>query len=118
MTTRTRAEVRNRAAEFLGRKAISGSISDDLKTRLDDAYEEVYDDLKKDRLAIWTSTSDAIPSDLVPHLAALVAFNASTSVGPSAERYERIVTSASIAKPAIRRLVKPNYENLDDQDDF
>lgn len=113
----TKAQVRNTAAGFLGRRRLGQAITDDLKTRLDEAYTHVYEDLKDEALAIWASNG-TIPDEIAIHVSALMAFDATSDVGVSNARYNRIVTAASLAKPAIRKKVTPDYESLDDPEDF
>ena len=107
------------AAGLLGRHRLGQAITDDIKIRLDQAYDYVYADLKDEQLTIWASASGAtIPDGVAPHVAALMAFDATSDIGVSEERYQRILVKRNIAKPNIRKIVTPIYESLDEQTDF
>tara|TARA_R110002094_G_scaffold157781_2_gene144037 strand:+ start:4400 stop:4753 length:354 start_codon:yes stop_codon:yes gene_type:complete len=115
----TITQVRNRAAGMLGRYRSGQAINNQLKLDLDQAYAEVYADLKNDRLSIWSSAANTeIPDDVTPWVAALMAFNATDIYGVSEERFGRIVAKRNIAKREIRRVVTPDFESLDDQTDY
>lgn len=113
----TKAEVRNRTAEFLGRLRLGQSLDDALKVRIDSAYTEVYADLKDDQLVTWAEAG-TIPNKVAPHMAALMAFNCTSSVHVSESLYQRIIAARNIAKREIRRLVTPVYQVTDEPEDF
>lgn len=116
-TTTTIAKVRERTLNLLGNTVIGqGSKSHD-DTRIKSAYNEVYADLKEESLAVWSKTG-LVPDEVVPHLVALMAFNAVDDFGVSNERYARIVNRSSVAKREIRSLVTPDYESLGNPTDF
>ena len=115
----TLTQVRNRAAGMLGRYRSGQAIVNQLKLDLDQAYAEVYEDLKKEKLAIWSSAANTvIPDKVVPWVAALMAFNATDIYGVSEARFGRIVAKRNIALREIRRLVTPDYDSLDDPTDY
>lgn len=114
----TRSQLRQRAAQLLGITRLGQARRAEYDARLTDAYATVYADLKKDALNTWASTSDAINDALVPHLAALMAFECCDDIGVSNDRYARIMAKRNVATGEIRRLVKPNHESLDDPVDF
>jgi len=112
-------DVRNLAAGLLGRHRLGQAINNDVKVRLDSAYDYVYADLKDEQLTIWAKASGTvIPDGVAPHVAALMAFDSTGDIGVSDERYQRIVNKTALAKPAIRKIVTPIYESLDDSEDF
>lgn len=113
----TKAEVRDRAANDLGRLRLGQALQDPARVRIESAYDEVYADLKDEGLAIWASTAE-VPTKVVPHVVALVANNCLDTFGVSAERYQRIKIAESKAKREIRRLVTPEHESLEDPQDF
>jgi len=113
----TQAEVRNRAASMLGRRRNGQAINDALNTRLKDAYDEVYQDLKDDQLVTWAQAG-TIPDKITPYFAALMAENCVIDIPVSDSRYKRIAIKASTAKRNIRRLVTAKYVDLDDARDF
>ncbi len=108
----TVAEVRDRAANDLGLLRLGQSLQAQDSTRITTAYNEVYQQLKVDGLATWTSTG-AIPTELVPHVAALVAGNCLNTYGVSTERYNRVASQANIARKEIRKLTT-NYQTSQD----
>jgi len=102
----TLAELRDTAAGLLGRHRLGQAIPDSLKVRLDRAYDYVYSDLKDEQLTIWSSTAGTtIPDGVAPHVAALMAFEASSDIGVSEERYQRILIKRQLALPGIRKIV-------------
>ena len=113
----TKQEVIDRAASMLGRLRVGQSINAALNTRLSDAYDEVYQDLKDDELVTWAQTG-TIPDKITPHLAALMAESCMIDIPVSTERYGRIGLKASAAKRNIRRLVTVKYVDLDDARDY
>lgn len=113
----TVAETKQRAGEFLGVVGVGGTLSAPADARLQQAYDEEYADLKDDGLAIWASTG-TVPNDVMPHLAALMAYNAADSFGVSGERFNRIVVRRNAAPAKIRSAVTPAYESFDDPKDY
>jgi len=113
----TKAEVKARALELLGIKMIGQSAQSQDDTRIGAAYDEVYEYLKTLGLATWAST-DSVPTELVPHVVALVAMNPIDDYSVSNARYQRILLQASAAEPSIRKLITPDYESLEEPDDF
>jgi hypothetical protein len=115
----TKAEVRNRAAGLLGRHRLGQSINDDLKTRLDEAYTVVYAALKVEQLTTWASGASAtIPNSVAPHMAALMALDATDDIKVSDALMLRILRKVNAALPAIRKAVTPQFESMDDPEDF
>ena len=117
----TKAQVRDRAAGELGILRLGQSLQHQDKVRIEAAYDEVYEALKDEGLAIWASTAE-VPTKLVPHVVALVADNCLNNYGVSIERYNRIKlaagTDGEIAKRAIRKNITPEYESTDEPTDF
>ena len=115
----TLAEVRDIAAEALGRKRLGQGMSDDLKTRLDQSYDFVYAELKDDELTIWAKASGTlIPDGVATHIAALMAFEATSSIKVSNDLMNRIILREGRARPEIRRFVRPSYESLENAENF
>lgn len=110
-------EAYNRTAEFLGRLRLGQSMDNALLVRITSAYTEVYADLKDDQIVTWASAGP-IPDPVGPHVAALMAFNCTSSVHVSNELYQRIVSARNIAKREIRRLVTPQYQTTEPAEDF
>lgn len=115
----TITEVRNTAAGLLGKHRLGQAINNDIKTRLDRAYTEVYAELKDKRLSVWSSAANTtIPDTVSPHVSVLMAFNAMSDIGCSEVRERRIVSKRSIATRKIREFVTPDYESMSDAEDF
>jgi len=113
----TVAEVKKRALQLLGITRINQAAQSQDDTRIATAYTEVYEDLKEEGLATWASTG-TIPDGVVPHLVALMAFNAVDEYGVSTERYQRIVGRVIPATKEIRKLTTPKYESLEESTDY
>lgn len=113
----TKAEVRNRAAENLGILPVGQTLASEHQTRIDAAYDEVYDDLKVDGLATWAEANE-VPDELVPYVATLVAFTCTETYPISPARYNRVVNKAATAKREIRRIITPKYESLENATDY
>ena len=112
-------QVRNTAAGLLGKHRLGQAINNDIKTRLDRAYAEVYAELKDKRLAIWSSaTGTVIPDGVSPHVSAMMAFNAMSDVGVSQVREQRIIDKMGLALPRIKAFVTPDYESLSEPENF
>ena len=113
----TKAQVRDRAAADLGILRLNQSLQSQDTTRIEAAYDEVYAQLKKDGLAVWASTA-AVPDEITPHMAALVADNCLGTYGVSPERFQRIKSASLGAKREIRALVAPDYVSQDEATDY
>ena len=115
----TLAELRDMAAGLLGRHRLGQAIDNALKVRLDSAYDYVYADLKDRRIVTWSSAANTvIPNAVAPHVAALMAFDASSDIGPSQSHMQRILIKEERAIPAIKRISKTDYESLDEAENF
>jgi hypothetical protein len=112
----TKAKIRDRTAEFLGILPVGQTLENQYVTRLNDAYAEVYEDLKEKGIAYWSFGSE-VPTKFVPHVVALVAENALT-LGASKIRTDKILIKASVAVSSIRELGAENYESTANNVDF
>ena len=105
--------------EYLGKKVIGQTASFNQQTDIEQAIDEVYADLKVDRLLTFSTTGE-VPNDVLPHVKVLVALRRSS--GLSEERYARLVGEAGEegwkAKREIRRIIAPNHDSIDEADDF
>jgi hypothetical protein len=120
----TKAQVRNRAAGLLSRHRLGQAIPSDLTDRLNEAYTSVYEDLKNEQLTIWASAG-TIPDAVSPHLAALMAYDATDDIRVSEAAMARILLKVNgngrdipSAKSSIRKIVTPKHESMDDVEDF
>ena len=113
------ATVRNTAAGLLGKHRLGQAINNDIKDRLDQAYLEVYADLKNMRLTIWSSAANTpIPDAASPHVSVLMAFNAMSDIGCSDVRAARIISKRSVAYTKIKDFATPDYESLSEPENF
>jgi hypothetical protein len=113
----TIAKVHEGTLEMLGVLPLGGTVSATDTARMTRAYDQVYADLKAAGTATWASTDD-VPNDAVPHVEALMAFNAADSYYIPDKRYQRILLKVKPAKRELRRLAVPDYESLDEVKDY
>lgn len=113
----TVAEVRDRAANDLGMLRLGQSLQAQDSTRITSGYNEVYQQLKVDGLATWTSTGD-IPTELVSYVVALVADNCLNTYAVSNDRYTRIKLASTVASKEIRKLVTNYQASQDNPTDY
>ena len=96
-----------------------------MKTRLDEAYDVVYARLKDEQLTFWSSGSSAtIPDNVTPHVAALMAKDATSTYRVSDAVMGRITLEVEGtpntlgAWEGIRAASTPKYESLDEPEYF
>ena len=120
--SKTKAEVRNRVgSDFLGILRLGQPLQSQDDTRISDAYDEVYEQLKKDGLATWASTA-SVPAAIVPHMVALIAQQCQGTYSLSLPRQALLLQAAGIngenAKSEIRKLASQDFSSKDDPVDF
>ena len=113
----TKAEIRNRVGEDLDLIQLGQSLVYKDQVRIEKAYDEVYAQLKKKGLATW-ATSDGVPDELTPHVAALMADNCLNTYSVPNDRYVRIKNAVSEALPQIRELITPDHDDQTSAVDF
>lgn len=113
----TKAEIRNQALQLLGRLRLGQSPQNQDKVVIEQAYDEVYEGLKVLGLATWASTA-SVPTEVVPHVVALVAIARANVYGVSDSRLIRIKGQSDIAEREIRKLVTPKFESLEEPDNY
>ena len=117
----TKAEIRNRAANELGVLRLGQSLQSQDVTRIESAYDELYEELKEDGLATWPSTG-SVPSKLVNYVAFLVALRCSTTYGISENRQARIEKVTGVdgqkALREIRKFITPKYTSRENARDY
>lgn len=117
----TKSELRDRAAQDLGKLRLNGTLQDQDKTRIEAAYDEVYDELKDKGLATWVSDGD-VPSRLVPYVSGLMALNCLLTYSVSQERqaaiYRVVGVDGNLGRLKIRELTTPKYVSDDSPEDF
>jgi hypothetical protein len=113
----TRLETVDRAANDLGVLRLGQSLQSADQTRINQAYDEVYAQLKEEGLATWTSTA-AVPNEIVPHMAALICRQCTETYSLSNDRYQRLAVKWDRAMPEIRKLTAPAYESFQEAVDY
>ena len=106
----TKAEIRDRTAQEIGVLQIGQSLEDTDKVRIEQGYDEVYADLKRDNLNFWSITGD-IPNQFVPYVTALIAENISNTYSIPNERYARLLPIIQKAKAKIASLGAEPYKS-------
>lgn len=119
---KTKNEVRDRAAsDYLGVLQLGQSLRAQDDARISAAYDEVYQQLKKDGLATWPSTG-SVPAEIVPHMVSLVAQQCVGVYTLSPARQQILLGVAGIngelAKREIRKLVSPDYSSQENAVDY
>jgi hypothetical protein len=106
----TKAQIRDRTAQEIGILQIGQSLEDTDKVRIEQGYDEVYAELKRDNLNFWSVTGD-IPNPFVPYVVALMADNISNTYSIPNERYSRLLPIIQKAKAKISSLGAEPYKS-------
>jgi hypothetical protein len=109
--------VRKRAGMLLGIVAEPDSLRAEDDSLLSRIYDEVYDSLDREGLAEWSKLG-SVPDAVVPHIAAIMAFDAAVPKKISGEQFNRILALRNVARPEIRRLMIPDYESVEPVVDY
>ncbi len=104
----TVAAVIDRAANDLGLLRLGQTLQSQDSARINSAYNEVYAMLKHEGINNWISTG-AIPDEVVPYIAVLMADNCLSTYAVSDSRYKRIKQDSVSAMREIRKLTAPKY---------
>ncbi len=110
-------ETKHKAGRMLGLVRFGQALAADSDGLLQEAYLQVYGGLKTEGLAIWPSAGP-LPNEVMPHVAALMAFSCAPDKGVSSERYSAILAARNVANPEIRRLTTPPNETVDEPTDY
>ena len=113
----TVAETKHKAGRMLGIARFGQSLKSEHDLLLQESYEQIYDDLDEEGLAIWASTGE-VPERVVKHVAALIAFDVADDLGVAGDRYTRILAKRNVAMPEIRRLTTPAHESVEEETDY
>lgn len=113
----TKAEIRDRAANELGILTLGQPLQAQDATRIEQAYNETYDYLDSQGLAIWPM-SGSVPDRLSPYIISIVAFNCADTYGISEERNRRLTARFVIAEKKIRELVQEKYVSLEEPTNY
>lgn len=109
----TKAEMRQRVGEDLSIVPIGDTLQNQDQTRIDAAFEEVYERLKEKGLATWASTAE-VPTKLVPYFSLMMQEKLLTSYSVPDSRYQRVMAAAGpdgmMAMAKIAELGLPEYE--------
>ena len=106
----TTAEIRDRTAQESGILAIGQALNATDAARIEQAYSEVYKELKEDGLAFW-SVSGTIPDQFVPWVIPLIADNIKNTYSIPQERWVRIQEKLTKAKFKISAIGSVPYES-------
>jgi hypothetical protein len=106
----TKADIRDRTAQEIGILQIGQSLEDTDRVRIEQGYDEVYADLKRNNLNFWSATGD-IPNQFVPYVTALIADNISDTYSIPNERYARLLPKIQKAKAKIASLGAEPYKS-------
>ena len=112
----TKQQIRDRSAEMLGFNPIRQPLESNIASRIEQAYDEIYEILKEEGLAIWGSSGN-VPNKLAPFVIYLVAQNC-ISLGTTPERISIINIGAQEATSNIRRYVTPDYASQEEAKDY
>lgn len=115
---KTKAQVRDRVgSDYLGILRLGQDLQPQDDTRISDAFDEVYEQLKKDGLATWASTA-SVPAAIVPHMVVLIAQQCQATYSLSLPRQALILQDAGAngegAKKEIRKLASQDYSSQDE----
>lgn len=117
----TAAQVRQRVGEELALITVGGTLKSQDDTRITAAYNEQYERLKKEGIAVWASSAD-VPTQIVPYFSLMIEEKLLTAYSVPDSRYVRIKKDAGdngvTAMAAISRLIQPDYITSGDAEDF
>lgn len=99
----TAAEIRNKAAKKLGLYGTGQTLQSAISADLDEAYDEVFDELKSLGLVTWAESAE-VPDELVWPVVALTAFARVNEYAVPPGKYQRVVADAAIAERRIRQI--------------
>ena len=111
---KTKAEIRDRALQKLGKLAAGQTAKGLDKDTVDDAYDQVYARLERRGLVSWAA--DSVPDEFVEDIVAVIAFE--RSEGVPQERYARLASDARRAQVNIAGTLSGHWENPREVEDF
>lgn len=100
----TSAEIRTRAAEKLGILGEGETLRSAHTTVLDQAYTEVYAQLRADDLVAWDSDEN-VPDEFSEAVVAMVAFARANHFRAPNDKYQRLLLENDRALPQIANLL-------------
>lgn len=115
--SKTKTEVKTRAAQIVGFLPIGGTLSGDDDTRVDQAWDVVHAWLKSKGLDAFP-TAGGVQDELVPHMAFMMAFDLLDSYHvPDSVRIS-ITNGNTVAKRDFPGLILPDHESLENPVDY
>lgn len=119
--SKTKAKVKEDAAERLGIKTVGQAINPAHSNKLDQYWDAAYDELKDEDINVFSS-SGPVPDKVFPWLASMIALHATESFSVSEERYARILrksgTNNESALRQIRKYAQNEFENISKVTDY
>ena len=112
---KTKAELRNRALQMLGKLAVGQTPAAAISNDMEDVYDQVYAKLEKRGLVSW-GPSDSVPDEFVEDISALMAYERSEGI-PN-DRYIRIRDAAGSATSTISAMIAGKYSNPREYTDY
>ena len=106
----TKEQIIDRVAQEIGILQIGQSLENTDNVRIEQGFNEVYDDLKRDNLNYWSINGD-VPNQFVPYFVALISDNVSNTYSIPNERYARLVPMIQKSKAKIASLGAESYKS-------
>jgi len=115
--SKTKTQIRDRAANDLGLLPLGQALKSQDSTRILAGYDEVYKGLEELELAVWPSDG-SVPDLVASYVISLVAENCLNTYAVSNDRYIRIKNEANAARREIPLLIRPDYDDSTEADDY
>lgn len=115
--SKTKAQVKEHAAEILGIKPVGQDIQQPASLALDRYWDAAYDEMKADNINVFSS-SGPIPDKLFHHFAMLIAQKGAVSFSVPDARYQRINMEAQRAMREFRKYAVDSYQSVEQVVDF
>lgn len=117
----SKAKIRQYVGEDLGLVPIGQDLESQDQNRIDVVFDQVYERLKEEGLAIWASNAD-VPTKLVPYVQLMIEEKLLSTYSVPELRYNRIKRDAGengdIALANIAELAIPEDESTDQAVDY
>jgi hypothetical protein len=115
--SKTKTEVKDRAARMIGFLDIGDTLAGDQDTRMDEAWDAVHAWLKNKGLDAFP-TAGPVPDEMVPHIKALIAFDAMDDFHAPPSKKQDITVKQTIAQRDLPGLVLADHESLEEPVDY
>lgn len=113
----TQQQLKNKAADRLGMRAIGQTLSHAQNQMFQSAYDALYDRLENDGKVAWAKSGD-IPDAFLPPISAMLAFELADDVGIAGERFARLQNSAYNAQKDLCALLAKPYVSQSNVTDY